>query len=147
MTRPTSCAVCGTAIPPSADRCIACGAVWGEDNRCPRCHALAGVRPAGDGYRCLACNAPRDRLPGTTVFGQPSVGVSAGAAGRGLRILGSLTLGAGVVLAALAAAVLPGTLGFIGAVVLGGAGVGLGGLALRAGARAGQKDEGARDRQ
>lgn len=137
MSRPAQCAVCSTAIPEGADRCVACGAVWGEDNRCPRCHALAGVRPAGDGFRCLACNAPRERAPGTTVFGTPKpAGVGTRARGRGLRLLGALTLGVGVALAAVSAALLPGALGVAAAVVLGGAGAGLGGLALRAGARA-----------
>ena len=146
MSRPTHCAVCSSAIPPSADRCIACGAVWGEDNRCPRCHALAGVRPVGDGYRCLACNAPRDRLPGTTVFGTP--GASTGKArGRGLRLFGALTLGFGVALAAVSAALLPGALGVAAAVLLGGTGAAVGGLALRAGAKASAGAPAARERQ
>ena len=147
MSRPANCAVCGTAIPPTADRCIACGAVWGEDNRCPNCHALAGVRPAGDGYRCLACNAPRDRLPGTTVFGEPMCGAGAMARGRGLRLFGALTLGFGVALAAVSAALLPGALGVAAAVLFGGSGAAIGGLALRAGAKASAGAPAARERR
>ncbi|MBX3249232.1 MAG: zinc ribbon domain-containing protein, partial [Myxococcales bacterium] len=56
---PKNCSVCGTAVAPGAVRCVACGAVFGEDNRCPHCHALAAVQATSDGrYACLACGKP-----------------------------------------------------------------------------------------
>jgi hypothetical protein len=67
---PSHCAVCSTAIPPGAPRCIACGAVWGEDNRCPHCYALAAVQATSDGrHVCLACGKHRPIKPGTTIVG------------------------------------------------------------------------------
>lgn len=65
---PKNCSVCGTAVAPGAVRCVACGAVFGEDNRCPHCHALAAVQAMSDGrYACLACGKPRQLKPGTTI--------------------------------------------------------------------------------
>ena len=65
-----SCPTCGTALPAGAQRCPGCGRVFGEDNRCPHCHAIAAVRAVGDGYVCTACSKPRERKPLTTVLGE-----------------------------------------------------------------------------
>ncbi len=67
---PEVCPSCGTKVPEGRTRCPGCGKVFGEDNRCPSCHAVAGVVPtAGGGYACAACSAPRQRLGGTVVLG------------------------------------------------------------------------------
>lgn len=107
-----ACPTCGTSLPSGAQRCPGCGRVFGEDNRCPHCHAIAAIRAAGDGYVCVACSKPRERKPLTTVLGEgPSRSsiVPSGASsarGRGLRSVGVLALGAGVLGAALATALL-----------------------------------------
>ncbi len=144
--------MCSTAIPPSADKCIACGAVWGEDNRCPNCHGLAAVRATDDGYACLACGAPREKKPGTTViggghgFGGTVPGgdrvVAARGASVGLRVFGIMSV-AGGVLAAAAVVALAGTgLGaLVAAAAIGGLGVGVGALSMRAGSAAGSHAE------
>jgi len=44
--------------------------VFGEDNRCPSCHAVAAVKRLGPVYVCAACSAPRQRLAGTAVLGE-----------------------------------------------------------------------------
>ena len=145
--RPEHCAVCSTAIPPSVDRCIACGAVWGEDNRCPHCHGLAAIRPTDDGYACLACGKPREKKPKTTVvgsgggFGGTVPGgdrvVAARGASIGLRLFGIVSVAGGIAAAA-AIVALAGT-GFgalLAATAIGGLGVGIGALSMRAGSRA-----------
>jgi hypothetical protein len=66
---PDACPSCGTKIPPGRTRCPGCGKVFGEDNRCPSCNAVTGIVPAGAGYVCAACSAPRVRLAGTIVLG------------------------------------------------------------------------------
>ncbi len=140
---PERCTTCGTAIPAGSVRCIACGKVYGDDNLCPHCHATAGVLARAGGYACAACGRPRDKKPGTVVLGE---GAGAGPAGRGravvhrgasagLRTVGAMSIGVGVVVAALAAMLVPGAAGIVLAVLAGGAGVGAGALALRAGAR------------
>jgi hypothetical protein len=73
---PEKCPTCRTEIPEGAVRCPGCGRVFGEDNRCPHCHAIAAVRAAHDGFVCLACGKPRDRLPQTTVHGEPDARMS-----------------------------------------------------------------------
>ena len=50
--------------------------MFGEANRCPHCNAIAAVKPSGEGYVCIACGKPRDRLPGTTVLGEPDARMS-----------------------------------------------------------------------
>ena len=62
---PAACTACGTAIPAGATRCIQCGRVYGEENRCPTCQAYAAVRRVGDSYVCAACGAPRLAGPGS----------------------------------------------------------------------------------
>ncbi len=73
---PDKCPTCSTAIPEGAVRCPGCGRVFGDDNRCPHCNAIAAVRPVGAGFACLACGKPRDRLPQTTVLGEPDARTS-----------------------------------------------------------------------
>src|SRR5512146_112197 len=73
---PEKCPTCRTEIPEGAVRCPGCGRVFGEDNRCPHCNAIAAVRPVGGGFVCLACGKPRDRLPQTTVLGEPDARMS-----------------------------------------------------------------------
>lgn len=65
---PAKCPTCGTAVPPGAVRCVQCGRVFGEANRCPSCSAIAAVRRRGSGYACVACGAPREVQPGTTIL-------------------------------------------------------------------------------
>ncbi len=127
-----ACPTCGTALPAGAQRCPGCGRVFGEDNRCPHCHAIAAVRAVGDGYVCSACSKPRERKPLTTVLGEGRsrgsiVPASSSVRGRGLRSVGVLTIGAGVLGAALATA-------FLG---LGALGIGLAAASAIAGALAG----------
>ncbi len=148
------CPTCGTSLPDDASRCFACGRVFGEDNRCPHCHAIAGVLGVGATVVCAACRKPRTMLPGTVVLGGSTAPVAPAAtalvgrraAGAGLRIGGGLAIGFGVFAAAVAFAVLPGALGLLFAMALGVAGVGGGAAALRAGARQGQEADKARVR-
>lgn len=88
---------------------------------------------------CAACGKPR---AGSVVLGTDGssslvAGTTtlSGVGGRALRGFGVLALGGSVLLAVLAAVMLPGAVGIGVAVVAGLLGVGLGGLAIRAGAR------------
>lgn len=144
MAAPTECPTCGTAVPAGANRCIACGKVFGEDNRCPHCHALAGVVVRSGGFACAACGGAREKKPGTVVLGGGGAGGGRGApmnvavrrgASVGLRTFGALGIGTGVVLAALAAMIVPGAAGLVIALILGGAAVGGGAAMLRAGSK------------
>lgn len=149
---PTHCAVCSTAILPGAQRCVACGAVWGEDNRCPHCFALAAVRATADGrHACLACGRPRPVKPGTTIAGGtgslsapaerraaggatvPSASLARRGKSTGLRLAGVFGVAAGVLAATAAAVIVPGAGGIAVAAVLGTLGVGLGAWSIRAG--------------
>jgi hypothetical protein len=136
------CSTCGTLVPAGAVRCPGCGRVFGEDNRCPHCNAIAAVRVSGDGYVCSACSKPRERKPLTTVLGDSPGRISmvpsaSSMRGRGLRALGTFSIGGGVVAAALATAVLGVTVvGVSAAAVAGLAGVLLGLLFLRRASRA-----------
>lgn len=140
---PSTCPTCGTAIPEGATRCPGCGRVFGEANRCPRCHAIAGVLTRGGRPVCAACGGPRELGPGVAVLdGGGGAGASLGAAARrgaslGLRLLAIGAIASGVLGAALASALLPGSLGLVGALVVGVLGVGGGALALRAANRGG----------
>ena len=115
--------------------------MFGEDNRCESCNAVAGVFARGGGYVCAACSAPRQLLPGTVVLGggRPQslapgsprgasstspTAVAARAGATGLRLFGGAAMGGGVLGAALAVFLISGPIGF----VVGGA-VGLVGLA------------------
>ncbi len=125
-------------------RCPGCGRVFGEDNRCPHCHAIAAAKPAGAGFVCLACGKPRQRLPGTTVLGEPDARSSIVPLARQapittpLATAGVATMVGSAVVATLALAFL-GTSGiglFALAAALVGLGVGAGALAQgRANAR------------
>ncbi len=54
------CRVCGSALRERMLRCDACGAVHGENYRCPHCKAGADLESAGtDRFRCKACGGPR----------------------------------------------------------------------------------------
>jgi len=137
---PDVCPTCGTGVPAGATRCPGCGRVFGEANRCPHCHAIAGVLRRGQGTVCAACGKPRSVGPGTVVLdGGPGAGPSAALAprtrGLGARALGVGALGMGILGAAVAAVALPGAVGLVAALVVGGVGVALGATALRAGAR------------
>jgi hypothetical protein len=145
---PSRCPTCSTDIPPGATRCPGCGRVFGEDNRCPHCNAIAAVKPAGDGYVCVACSKPRERKPLTTVLGEEpgraSIVPSAGSSlrGRGLRSVGALSIAGGVLSAALATALLGITVaGIATASVVGLLGVLVGFTLMR---RAGRADDAAR---
>jgi hypothetical protein len=150
---PSRCSACDTPIPDGRTRCPACGKVFGEDNRCARCDAVAPVRMEGSQARCTACGAERERRAGTVVIEssgrKPELATYAARGGAvGLRLFGVAAIGGGVLAAALAAAVLPGAVGIVAAVVLGGLGVGLGALGLGAGSRVGRgAEEHARQRR
>jgi len=139
---PPRCTVCGTDIPAGQSRCPGCGRVFGEDNRCPSCHAIAAVRPRGAGFVCAACGAPRTRLPGTVVQGDGGTGPTgatlspSAVAGGLLRAMGAASIAVGILLGAIGAAFAHGFLGWVVAAVLAASGVGLGALLLRLGARA-----------
>jgi hypothetical protein len=104
------------------------------------------VKPIGGGYACLACGKPRERLPGTTVLGEPDARTSivpglatapqSSREGLGIAaiVFGGLALAAAVPLSgvALAIALAAATLG-IG-----------GGASIIAGARRRQRDVAAR---
>ncbi|MBX3270300.1 MAG: hypothetical protein KF729_08560 [Sandaracinaceae bacterium] len=146
---PRSCPTCGTSVPPGAPRCPGCGRVFGEENRCPHCHAIAAVIERRGTTVCAACGKPR---VGTVTLGgdRPSVvAVTKGAAGkragtdamlsrargRTQRGFGVLSLATGIVTAALLAMIVPGAAGVALAVIAGLFGVGVGALTIRAGAR------------
>lgn len=139
---PAQCTTCGTDIPPGRSRCVACGRVFGEANRCPHCHAMAGVLRRSGGYACAACSKPRELLDGTVVLDGGAgpggalarVGTSSGArrAGiAGLRAFGVLSLAGGVLAAVAAAILLPSPFGIAVAILLGGGGAAIGGLSLK----------------
>lgn len=150
---PDVCPTCSTSIPSGASRCPGCARVFGEDNRCPHCHAVAGVRASGGRYVCVACNKPRSVKPGTAVLGggagEPFGGslepasaaqmeLAAGrSAGVALRAFGAFSVIAGVLGAGMLVAVFPMSAAvLVGAAALGLAGAGIGGLSLRAGSKA-----------
>ena len=95
------CPACDTELPSDATRCFACGRVQGEQNRCPSCHAIAGVVRRSNAYVCAACGAPRDVGPGQVILDAPVVAP----AGRSSALIRGLGFGSGV-LGALGAAVL-----------------------------------------
>ncbi len=116
--------------------------MFGEDNRCPHCHAVAAAKPRGAGLVCVACGKPREHLPLTTVLGDEDARVSRAslvpgakvfkAATSGLRLFGVLGVGGGVLGAALATFVLGTTpIGIAVALAVALAGVGVGASALR----------------
>lgn len=151
-TIPERCPTCGTKVPAGATRCPGCGRVFGEDNRCPHCNAIAAVKPAGAGYACTACGKPRERRPGTTVLGEPEPrssrvsivpeAATAGVRSGGLRFVGAAFVAGGVAAAALATLILgTGAAGISTALLAGGLAVFLGLRALR---RARALDEEAR---
>lgn len=53
------CRACDAALPPGASTCSQCGAVYGEENRCPHCRVVAGVDVAAGIGRCRVCGGPR----------------------------------------------------------------------------------------
>lgn len=156
---PERCPTCGTQVPEGASRCPACGRIFGEENRCPHCHAVAAVIRRGRITVCAACGKPRT---GTVVIGGEKSGAIVPASqpgreastramltrarGRGQRALGVLALATGVLMATLAAAVLPGSFGLVFAIAIALLGAGAGALSLRAGARAMRAAEEAENR-
>ncbi len=146
---PRSCPTCGIEVPPGAARCPGCGRVFGEENRCPHCHAIAAVIERRGTTVCAACGKPRvgavtldGQTPrGSTVPVSPAgqrVGTDAmlaRAKGRTQRALGIAGVTLGIAAAALVAMAIPGGAGLAMALLMGLIGVGGGGLAIRAGAR------------
>ncbi len=136
---------------PGELRCRQCGKVYGADNHCPRCHNTAAVRrAAGGGYRCLACNAPRELGPATIVSeGDALVSGGADVARRVapglLRALGVVSMGGGLLISAALLAIVGGVAGGALAVASLATGVGVGALLLRGGRRWGD-DAAGRDR-
>jgi hypothetical protein len=152
VSTPDRCPTCSTTVPEGALRCPACGRVFGEENRCPHCNAIAAVIRRGGGTVCAACGKPRagavalGRGGGGGVVASTKRPVSSSAMmargrGRAQRGFGVVSLAAGILLAALAAIVLPGAFGIVAAILLGALGVGIGALSLRAGARSMGKAE------
>lgn len=149
---PEVCPVCGTRIPQGASRCPGCSRVFGEVNRCPHCHAVAGVRARGNGYVCVACNKPREWKPGTSIIGgggepfggslEPATGTQIeSAAGRGagfaLKAFGIFSIVAGVLSAGAVLAIFPfGAAAVVAAAAFGVTGAGVGGVSLLAGGKA-----------
>lgn len=165
---PAVCPTCGTSIPAGRAQCPGCKKVFGEDNRCETCNAIAGVFPRGAGFVCAACSAPRVRHEGTVVLGGarpqsrppgargslPSAAAPAGttavrAGGAGLRVLGGASVGGGALGAALAVLLISGPIGFVVGGALGAAGLAFGVLAWRSGgkqnAAAAQQERAARE--
>lgn len=147
MATPERCPTCSTVVPEGAPRCPGCGRVFGEENRCPHCHAIAAVIERGSTTVCAACGKPR--AGSVTLEGGGSSLVPASregkdastsamllrARGRVQRGFGILSIGAGVLAATAAAMLFPGTWGIAAALIAGLVGVGGGALAVRAGAR------------
>jgi predicted DNA-binding transcriptional regulator len=158
---PSKCPTCGTALEPNASRCFACGRVLGADNKCPHCHATAGVLAKDGGYVCAACSQPREKLPGTVVVGKspetmiPHAARDAVANVSAGGIFGGLAIGAGVLMllaAVVAFMVLPlalGTAGFVIAALMAAVGIGAGavGFAARGGAAQKRAERNARTRE
>lgn len=152
---PERCPTCATRVPQGAPRCPGCGRVFGEENRCPHCHAVAAVIPRGGITVCAACGKPRtgsvtlggSELPGSMVpasrLGRSASTRAMLARGRGRmqRGFGVLALAAGVLMATLAAALFPGAAGVGLALAAALLGVGVGALSIRAGARSLQDGE------
>src|SRR5688500_7024087 len=90
---PDKCPTCSTKIPEGALRCPGCGRVFGEDNRCPHCNAIAAVKPRGDGFVCVACGKPREHLPMTTVLGDEDSRVSRASLVPGAPVVKARTTG------------------------------------------------------
>ncbi|MEZ4340347.1 MAG: zinc ribbon domain-containing protein [Sandaracinaceae bacterium] len=146
---PQSCPTCGIEVPEGAVRCPGCGRVFGEENRCPHCHAIAAVIERRGKTVCAACGKPRvgsvtlggDTPRGATIpvsaAGQRAgtTAMLARARGRAQRGFGIASLTAGIVAAAIVAALLPGGAGIAMALLMGVVGVGVGAFAIRAGAR------------
>lgn len=157
---PEKCPTCFTVVPEGAPRCPGCGRVFGEENRCPHCHAIAAVRSVGGATVCAACGKPRTGATGLgdTVGGgtlvpttregkqQSTDAMMLRARGRVQRGFGVLTLAGGVIAAAALAVIVPGSFGLALAAVGGVLGVGLGALTVRAGAKNMEKAR-ARERQ
>ncbi len=144
---PDKCPTCSTKLKVGALRCPGCGRVFGEDNRCPHCHAIAAVKPRGEGFVCMACGKPREHLPLTTVLGDDDARASlvptgapvAKAATSGLRLFGVIGISGGVLGAALATLVFGTTpVGIAIAIAVALAGAVVGASALR---RAAGRDE------
>lgn len=53
------CRACDAALPEGATTCANCGAVYGEQNRCPHCRVIAGVDVRAGLGRCRVCGGPR----------------------------------------------------------------------------------------
>lgn len=56
------CRACNAALPQGATTCANCGAVYGEENRCPHCRVIAGVDVDAGVGRCRVCGGPRIAL-------------------------------------------------------------------------------------
>ena len=156
---PAICPACATPIPAGRAQCPGCKKVFGEDNRCESCNAVAGVFARGGGYVCAACSAPRQLLPGTVILGggrpqslapgAPRAGstatsptaVAARAGATGLRLFGGAAMGGGVLGAALAVFLISGPIGFVVGGAVGLVGLATGVLAWRSGGKQRQSAE------
>ena len=155
-TIPENCPTCDTKVPQGSRQCPGCKRVFGEDNRCGSCHAVAAVVPSGQGFKCLACGKPRTLKPGTVVLGgdaskdatsllvdsRTQRGVSWGS-----RFLGITGIAGGLLLSMAAAVLLPGMVGYVVAGALAVGGVGTGMAALYAGKRSAEAAEARRAQQ
>lgn len=64
-----ACPTCGTDNAADATQCVQCKQVFGEENRCGACGAIAAASETADNRLvCAACGAPRQRRPGTVVM-------------------------------------------------------------------------------
>ncbi|MCB9593421.1 MAG: zinc ribbon domain-containing protein [Sandaracinaceae bacterium] len=145
----THCPTCRTEIPAGAVRCPGCGRVFGEENRCPHCHAIAAVIERRGKTYCAACGKPRvgavtlrgDKARGSIVPTSRAAREAGTAAmltrarGRTQRAFGIFALAAGIAAAATVAALVPGGAGIGLALLVGLLGVGAGAFSIRSGAR------------
>jgi hypothetical protein len=131
---PERCSTCETAIPSGRTRCPGCGRVFGEDNRCVHCHAIAPARRSPVGLVCLACGGARDERPNSVIVasthsrhGRAHLRLIALA----LRLGGIALVAGGVLGAAVLSTWLDGIRAFILGALLGGASVAAGAALLR----------------
>lgn len=132
------CPTCRTPVPEGATRCPGCGRVFGEQNRCPHCNAVAAVIARGGRTVCAACGKPRagDVVLGPTAELRPETrAMIRRARARGQRALGVASITSGVLAALLVAALVSGGTGVMLAVLVALLGGALGALSIRAGAR------------
>jgi len=140
------CSTCGTFMPTvtglaeSQKQCPGCGKVFGEDNRCPHCHAIAGLLETLAGAVCAACGKPRSVTGTSVVLSRPPSKTTTRVRGAALRLLGALAIGFGVLSAAVSTWLVSGATGVVLAILVGGSAVGVGALFLRSASKATEAD-------